>query len=334
MVGGSATFNVLVEATGFPTGSPLNGWSCIDLNWDDLLWATITVGKAPRDLLGSGRYSFAEIVHRFTCMEAYFYIDHRGLLTHSPAHANLDPSEKGLVSYYLGMAMAKIYAERLLAIPWMMHISRYGATWTVDYAGSPERPDLFGCDAAGEWMVAEAKGRSRVTSALLTHMENQKSAVATINGQPPQYRVGSATRFPIEGLELRVVDPPPRAEAEDVPIEPASWLIDYYRPIVDALEQSNAEPRNGLLTGVIGGTDVQVAVPSAIATVVRDQRDRAWERPEPRRAADRKATKVMRSLEDQSSDPELVERLSATAGQWRRGESPTTDGVIVRSRRG
>ena len=191
----SDKLTVPFEASDFPTGSPLNGWHALHLRWDDLLWASITVGKAQPDLMRFGRYSFAEMLHRVACFHAYYDIDKSNRLTLSPAYKNLDSTEKGVVSYYTGMAMAKLYADKVLNIPWMMHISRYEVDWAVSYGANTNRPDLFGCNDLGEWAVAEAKGRSRVTNRLVSKMQKQKSAVASIRGVTPSYRYGAATRF-------------------------------------------------------------------------------------------------------------------------------------------
>lgn len=229
------------EATDFPPASGLNGDGSIHPTWDEVLWATMTVGKAQRDVLRHGRYSSADLIHRIACMYAYFDINSSSRMVCSPAFATLDPSEKAIASYYLGMTMAKLYADKVLDIPWLMHISRYQAKWAVEYGASAERPDLFGCNAAGGWAVVEAKGRTRVTGALVTQMRAQKSSVGTINGAAPAYRYGSATRFEAGQLSLRVVDPPARRGAQDVPIDPVAWLSDYYTPIVDLISDTDRQ---------------------------------------------------------------------------------------------
>jgi hypothetical protein len=327
---------VPLEASDFPAGSSLNGLQAINLSWDDLLWASITVGKAQRDLMRFGRYSFAEMLHRVACMQAYFDVDQSNRLTLSPAFKNLDSSEKGVVSFYLGMAMTKIYADKMLNIPWMMHISRYEVDWAVTYGANPNRPDLFGCNASGEWAVAEAKGRSRVTNRLVTKMQQQKSAVASIQGVVPTYRYGSATRFDRGRLALRVVDPPRRRRAQDVPLDPAAWLVDYYRPIVDMLEQTDAHQEGEAIVGTLPGTDVEVGVSETIAEVVRSSRERPMQRPGPRAAREEEHVDESRSLSDQTDTAELrvvVERVTASAREVAGLLGAANDGLIVRSSR-
>jgi hypothetical protein len=328
---------VPIQASDFAPGSSQNGSHLLDVSWEDLLWASITVGKSQRDVMRFGRYSFAEILHRVACLHAFYDIDPSNRLVLSPAFKNLDPTEKAVVSFYTGMALAKLYADKVLGIPWMMHISRYGATWAVRYGANTNRPDLFGCNDQGEWAVAEAKGRTRVTSRLVTKMQQQKSAVASIQRVMPSYRYGSATRFEWGRLALRVVDPPRRRRAQDVPIDPAAWLLDYYRPIVDFLDETATRQEDEALLGTLPGTDIEIGVSAETADLVRQTRERPLPRPGPRAVDPEDAGTERRPLSEQTDDEQLrsvVTRLTGSARNLAPREGALDDGVIVRSRRG
>jgi hypothetical protein len=326
---------VPLEASDFPESLALNGSHVLKTRWGDLVWAAITVGKAQRDLTRFGHYSFAEILHRVACLHAYYTIDESNRLALSPAYNNLDSTEKGVVSYYTGMALAKLYANNVLGIPWMMHISRYEVDWAVRYGANPNRPDLFGCNDAGEWAVAEAKGRSRVTGKLVKKMQQQKSAVASIQRVVPTYRYGSATRLEGRRLALRLVDPPPLRRAQEVPIDPAAWLLDYYRPVVDLLDQVDARPESGALVGVLPGTEIEIGVTGTIAEVVRGSRQRLFHRPAPHAAQASDEGDGRRSLVEQADEEQraVVERLTASAREVRETQDAASDGLILRSRR-
>ena len=332
---GHVKLRIPYETTDFPPGSGLNGHGSLNPTWDEVLWATTTVGKAQRDVLRHGRYSSADLVNRIACMYAYFDIDGTGRMVRSPAFATLDPSEKGIASFYLGMAMAKLFADKVLGIPWLMHISRYEARWAVRYGASGKRPDLFGCNSAGDWAVAEAKGRTRVTGALLRQMKAQKSNVATINGAMPAHRYGSATRFEAGQLALRVVDPPPRRDAEEVPIDPAAWLTDYYTPIVDLIADADRHVEGLYLFGVIPNTGVEVGVTEEIAEWVGYSRQRSFERPAPRRAAAARQDVLGRRLAEQAglADRPMVERIAGSVAAGSNIPGAFRDGLVVRLRR-
>ena len=336
----SAVVSIPYLASDFPVGSRLNGSARLRVTWRDLLLAAITVGKASLDVLQFGRYSIAEVLHRVACFEAYFDIK-GSRLVHSPAHATLDPTEKALVSYYLGMVSAKIYADKVLGIPWMMHISRYESKWSVRYGSNPAWPDLFGCNASGDWIVAEAKGRSRVTTQLISKMQAQKSAVASINGFAPAHRIGVASRFSAKRLDLRVVDPPARQGAQEVSIDPALWLIDYYRPLVDLIDSSGDRREAGAVVGLLPGTNLELSIPSPIADLVRESNDRGAKRrsgPAPRRSGTEQHSAGRLRLADQAGDPDLrsvVERLTAATVERREMSSGrVTDDGLTLDRRG
>jgi hypothetical protein len=332
---GHTKFQISYEATDFPRASGLNGHGGLHLTWDDVLWATMTVGRAGRDVLRYGRYSSADLVHRVACMCAYFDI-RGGRMVRSEAFTTLDPSEKAIVSFYLGLAMTKVYADQVLGVPWLMHISRYEAAWAVKYGASTKRPDLFGCNAAGDWAVAEAKGRDRVTGALIAKMQAQKCSVATINGAVPAHRYGASTRFPEGRLALRIVDPPPRDDAQEVPIDPAAWLVDYYTPIVDLIAEGDHQVEGRHLVGLIPNSDIEVGVPEEIVGWVNESRQRQFERPGPRRAyasPDDIDTDRHLARQAKADDVPLVERITKAIVD--EGDVPGAfrDGLVVRSRR-
>jgi hypothetical protein len=345
----SGTDQVVVPylATDFPPLSPLNGDHELAVTWNDVLAAAVTVGKARRDMLRNGRHSLAELIHRASCMEAYFDRDDDERLVLTKTYTQLDPSEKGVISFYTGMTFAKLYADKVLDIPWMMHISRYESAWSVAYGANTNRPDLFGCNAAGDWAVAEAKGRSRVTAKLLAKMKTQKSAVASIDGVAPMHRYGSATRFERSRLALRVVDPPARSTAQDVPLDPAAWLLDYYRPIVSLLDELNAQRQGGAFVSRLPGTDIEIGVTEDLVSTVRENRQRYFSRPPPRRAEDERGVdpdaeeqipgERRRRLVDQTNDPQsraIVERITSSALTVDRDRGGQTDGLYVRALRG
>lgn len=339
MIQGSDLLVIPYEATDFPVASPLNGTGSLAVTWNEVLWAAVTVGKAQWDLGRHGHHSVAEILHRVACMTAYFDVDGDGRLARSPAFTQLDPSEKAVVCFYSGMAFAKLYADKVLDIPWMMHISRYESAWSVRYGANTRRPDLFGCNSSGDWAVAEAKGRSRVTTRLVERMREQKSAVAAIDGFPPAYRYGAATRFVRNQLELRIVDPPAKTRAQDVPLDPAAWLIDYYRPIVELLDALATREEDDLVFATLPGADLEVGLSVRVIAAVNESPRSAFNRPAPRfveadEGGDETAVTALRTpLIDRARTPEaqiLVERLTSPARTADRSRGGWSDGVYVR----
>jgi len=160
----------------------------------------------------------------------------------------LDRSEKVGLSYALGQAFASIFCEKVLQVPWTMHLDRYADRFNVVFASTKHRPDLLGFNGTG-WLVIEAKGRSNgVDSALRQRMAHQKRAVGWINGIRPAMALGCVASFlPAHGtLRVDAVDP------EEDDIEPAEvevsldlFMLAYYEPFVAALEMGNTEEGEG-----------------------------------------------------------------------------------------
>jgi len=55
--------------------------------------------------------------------------------------------------------MAKAFAERVLEVPWLMHLDVCRDELLPVFEGQ-SHPDLVGQTAGGDWIVVEAKGRS------------------------------------------------------------------------------------------------------------------------------------------------------------------------------
>ncbi len=255
----SAEFRLSVEAAGFDPSTGLNGSDIVAFKWNELLSAAITVGRWRSDIFPTTQFAVADAVHRVSCFYAYCTLRNSRLVM-SPLFYDLDATEKGIVSYYLGMSFAKLYAEKYLGVPWLMHISRYGGRNAIKYLGKG-RPDLFGPDKEGNWVVLEAKGRQRVTSGLLDKIKLQTSMVDTINGVEPRFRVGVTARQSKTALDMVVIDPEKDADAERLDIDPAEWIAEFYGPITGLRPGGNAVNVDDTLFATLPGTPVEIGLP-------------------------------------------------------------------------
>ncbi len=114
------------ESEGFAPGSSVaNGYGVLVTSWDELLWAAVTVGRPNRQyVFRHGISSMYEALFRWSlvrmaleqCRPAAYR------LRRTTAAKTLDPSEKGAVNYFLGLAICKLFADKLLQAPWLMHL--------------------------------------------------------------------------------------------------------------------------------------------------------------------------------------------------------------------
>jgi hypothetical protein len=137
-------------------GSLLQGTHTFNLEWNDLVWAAISVGKLGYDdLMGYGYFSLDEI--RFRAYLIYSHLmQYNNRICKSPLYESLDSTEKGAASYFVGMAVSKIVGLYLFNIPWLVHFEKIKALYNVGTQGK-SRPDLLGLDPHGGWPFLKRK---------------------------------------------------------------------------------------------------------------------------------------------------------------------------------
>lgn len=197
------------ESTGFGAAlAGLNGVGTLTCTWPQLAWAAVTVGKAFGDEAAFGLFSTFERIHRSSMLYAYLMEAPTGAIMKADTYLGADPSEKGNISYSLGMIIAKLYSELSLATPRLLHYATYAGGYAITTAPGGSRPDLIGLTATGDWVVFEAKGRSNgLEAGVIATAKLQSQQILTIDGQAPACRVGMATYFGPGGLRFSAEDP-------------------------------------------------------------------------------------------------------------------------------
>lgn len=231
------------EATNFPTKAKkeLHGSHSLQVTWNDLVWAAITVGKPGISyVFGHGWHSISDMVVRSHTIYANL-LGVGGRIAKSTLYEGKDPTEKGATSYFLGMAVAKLFSEKLLDITWLFHLSMAGPLGVPIRFRGPLEPDLIGLRPTGSWVVVEAKGRTNAFSdGALAKAKQQTMAVTRVAGKRPRLRVAVQTYFDPE-LTVRLDDPEPDDGDEDLEIEVdlQAALRRYYAFAYEATAGSN-----------------------------------------------------------------------------------------------
>jgi hypothetical protein len=151
-------------------------------------------------------------------------------LRRTSAFAALDPTEKGMVSYFLGMTLCKLFASRLLDTPWLLHLDVFRPFLNPILLGR-SRPDLVGENNAGHWHAFESKGRSsHPSSDDKQKAKSQAQRLVSVNGIACSLHIGSFASFKADLLEFYWKDP--EADPKE-PIElppPNEEWRHYYEP--------------------------------------------------------------------------------------------------------
>ncbi len=211
----------------------------------ELFWSAITVGRANFiDVISNGIYSEYEILYRASIIAANI-AQTGSILVKSSAYNSLDPSEKGAVSYFLGLTFCKLLSNKLLKIPWLLHIDVYRNQFTragqaFGYGSSRVRPDMIGLDTRRRWTVMESKGRTNTfTQELLVHAKNQTRNLRKIGTDYPNLRVAVVTHFTNGPLTVDWEDPEGyNDDYFDLDTTADDYLLNYYKLIVSILSNN------------------------------------------------------------------------------------------------
>jgi hypothetical protein len=262
------------QSESFAPGSGIAaGTDSLNVTWDDLLWAAMTVGRPNRQyVFRHGTASWYEALFRLSLVR--MSLEQAGpagrRLRRTQAARTLDPSEKGAVNYFLGLAVAKVFADKCLNTPWLLHLDVFRPQLNVALAGR-SRPDLVGETRGGAWIALECKGRiSQPSQNAKQKAKEQAERITTIQGVAPIVNAGCITFFKQDVLQFFWRDPTPDPDRIRHPIAinvPAEAWRYYYAPIL-ALFNATAARRPEGRGEIVSVTDERLDVTVSIAAEV------------------------------------------------------------------
>lgn len=222
-------------------GTKLTSPRSLTCSWARLFWSAITVGRASwNKVIQYGMYSAFEIIYRGSMLAANLMESPSRKLEQTVAYTDLDPSEKSAVSYFLGLTVAKLLAQKLLGVSYLMHLDVYKDILNLPTNGR-SRPDLVGTDKSLRWIVVEAKGRTNgIKSVDKAAAKGQVEQLTSIGGIAPHLGTGVISYFNSgKKLEVFLKDPPIGNESGyDLPLNPGTFFHDYYRMFVDLIDSA------------------------------------------------------------------------------------------------
>lgn len=228
----------------------------------DLYRSMVTVGNPSflslqkiRDH-GLARALYDSIIKKVAIVANNIQSDQAGIRRHQIFDTYVS-DEKRIVSYNLGMAFAKLYSEKLLGIPNLVHIEflkKQNAVTFVQQAGGkrPKEPDLVGQTIDGNWHIFEAKGVSSSVSQLngkITEAKSQIQQVSTIHGMPPSTGSACATYIGRDRIITYLEDPPSDGDKK-IEINVEKFIDAYYAPFLIANETLGLRFRTERIDGV------------------------------------------------------------------------------------
>ena len=292
------TLRIAYTSAGFPSARPL-GSGDLRTTWNELLWAALTVGRPnTAHVFQHADASYFEAVFRLSLVRmALEQQAYSGRLRRTAAFQSLDPTEKGAVTYFLGMAVCKLFAKRLLATPWLLHLDVFRDQLNPTVLSGRSRPDLVGQDDSGFWHAFECKGRSSVPSADdRRKAKTQAQRLVRVNSRNCSLHVGAIAFFRQDELVFHWRDPeaeePEILDPIEVSLEQDAWRCYYEPAFVMAVH-----PDRTNLPGARATADVGVEIHSVIRELLMEG---AWTE------ARARAHKLQRELAEKGFQPDGV----------------------------
>ena len=240
------TLRIPYTSQDFPIGS-IADWGDLQTQWSDLLWAALTVGRPNRSyFFAHSDASFYEGLFRLSLVKmALEKCPVSGLLQRTDTFRSLDLTEKGAISYFLGMAVCKLFADKYLNTPWLLHFDVFRDQLYPGLLDGRSRPDLIGENDKGEWHAFECKGRSSVPSEQEKwKAKAQAQRLVRVNSTNCSLHVGAISYFRQDTLEFHWRDPAPEDTEMLEPIEVIlpkdAWLY-YYSPALSLATNERSE---------------------------------------------------------------------------------------------
>ena len=267
------TIRIEYESEGFSPSALAEHGLELSVSWDEILWAAMTIGRPNlHHVFQHAEASIHEAMFRLSLVR--MALERRAVrgsrLYRTDAYKQLDPTEKGGVSYFLGMTFCKLFSSRLLATPWLLHLDVFGAQIGATVLRGRSRPDLVGqSDSTSLWHGFECKGRaSPPNSADKAKAKAQAQRLVSVGGAACELHIGTFTYFKGDKVQFYWGDPrEPKGKPIELPSPGGAWR-EYYAPFMALLRRSSADAlpfTKGPEWVKIDGLDIELSIHPALA---------------------------------------------------------------------
>jgi len=219
----------------------------LDVTWNELAWAAVTVGRPDLyHVFQHGNSSVYGAIFRWSMIR--MALEQRGSygrrFFRTDAFKHMDPTEKGAVNYFLGLVICKLFSAKRLDAPWTLHLDIWRDRLAANLLGGRSRPDMIAQAAtSGQWHAFECKGRASTPSeAEKRKAKNQAMRVVSVGGTTCTLHVGAITYYSGDALQFYWRDPEPISrEPIKIPRLGDAWR-EYYQPFIEAYQFFGGRP--------------------------------------------------------------------------------------------
>ena len=267
----------------FPNKYAANMSQSLAVTWGDVLWSALTIGRPSiHHVFRHGESSYYEAIFRLSLVRLALEQSDKfnGPFQKTQAFKNLDPTEKGSISYFLGMTICKLFSSKLLNTNWLLHLDVFASQLNPTIKIGRSRPDLVGLESYSQyWHAFECKGRSsEPDSEVKRKAKQQADRLVSVNSSKCRLHIGSISYFKKDMLHYFWRDPEPEGEDKLDPIKlnlPKDAWKNYYCYIIslfiEAKNKERVENQGNSAIAYIDEADIKISIYQEVLDFLLDE---------------------------------------------------------------
>ncbi len=189
--------------------------------------------------------------------------EYDGYLIKSPTTEFLDPSEKSVNSYYLGLVFTKLFSMKEFEIDYFLHTTLFEQIYGKDAitCNGRKKPSFVGYKKdTREWSIWESTGRRDQAPKALDDAYNQVLAIKTVNNTAPSLAMACMTYFDTKHGELQgILRNASVGKKANVAFDREQYLTLYYRHICEIFDESlRRKPFDSVIDYIEGYLEIEL----------------------------------------------------------------------------
>lgn len=258
------TYKITVDVTGCNGFEyPFYSSEIIECNNLELLHSILTCGM-PNQFLSPWHHEkrTQEFISKISMVETNLSVND-GYLIKSPATEYLDPSEKSVNSYYLGLIFTKLFSMKKFDIDYFLHTTVFEQIYGAEafICNGRKKPSFVGYQKSDkQWSIWESTGKRDHAPKALDDAFNQVLAIKEINGQTPSYAMACMTFFDTKHGELQgIMRNASVGKKANIIFDKEKFLQLYYRHICEIFDESlRRKPFDSVIDYIEGYLEIEL----------------------------------------------------------------------------
>lgn len=203
-----------------------------------------------------------EFISKISMIESTLQ-DADGYLIKAPETEYLDPSEKSVSSYYLGLYFTKLFSMREFEIDYFVNTTLFEQVYGKDSftCNGRKKPSFIGYSRdSGTYSIWEPNGKRDHAPKALDDAFNQVQAIRSINHAAPEYAMASMLYFDTKHSELQgVLRNAKEGKKAEILFDKEHLLQLYYRPICEIFDESlRRKPFDSVIDYIDGYLEIEL----------------------------------------------------------------------------